>query len=57
MSLEIFRSGFRLENFLSRRERRAGGASALTPFPGAKYFFPCKIGKHKFFACEEHNET
>ena len=26
----------------------------LPPFPGAKYFFPRKIGKHKMFTCEEH---
>ena len=24
------------------------------PFPGAKYFFPRKVGKYKIFTCEEH---
>ena len=24
------------------------------PFPGAKVFFPRKIGKHKTFTCEKH---
>ena len=34
----------------------AGGRQPppLPPFPGAKYFFPRKIGKHKMFTCEEH---
>ena len=36
-----------------RRER--GQRSSLPPlFPGAKYFFPRKIGKHKIFTSEEH---
>ena len=47
-------------NEQGRRERRARRAPATLPpssplpppVPGAKVFFPSKIGKHKIFACE-----
>ena len=34
--------------------QRAGRQPFPPPFPGAKIFFPRKIGTRKTFTCEEH---
>ena len=36
---------------------RGQGVPVSPPFPGLNSFFPRKIGKHKIFTCEEHDET
>ena len=36
---------------------RGQGVPVSPPFPGLNSFFPHKIGKHKIFTCEEHDET
>ena len=40
---------------VGKGDTTGGGARPpAPPFSGAKDFFPCKIGKHKTFTCEEH---
>ena len=40
--------------FQEHSSMKINGWGRPQPFPGAKFFFPRKIGKHKIFTCENH---
>ena len=57
-SVRLLASELQRYIYITTQDRRekgggvGGGGRGRQPFPGAKKFFPRKIGKHKFFTCE-----